>query len=221
MAAKATSKSVWENLSKIDVSEHTEEKGGLTYLSWAWAWGILKEQYPEASYVFREFECDGRVIDYMPYPDGTGSVHCTVAIGDDIHSSMWLPVMDYRNKAISNPDARAVSDAKMRCLVKNLAMLGLGHYIYAGEDIPSQESSTASNSKPVAKKKKPEPKDDQEEESGIQVGYEVFVETIESLDDLTKFWKANQKELQKLKHEHPKKYDAIIEVFAKRKGELS
>ena len=221
MAAKATSKSVWENLSKIDVSEHTEEKGGLTYLSWAWAWGCLKENYPEATFDFREFEADGKVIDYMPYPDGTGSVHCTVHIGDDIESSMWLPVMDYRNKAISNPDARAVSDAKMRCLVKNLAMLGLGHYIYAGEDIPQQSNDSSGGSgesekKPVAKKKKPEA-----EESGAEIGYEVFVETISTIEELEGFWRSNMQELKKLKHSNPEKYDKILEVFSKRKGELS
>ena len=221
MAAKATSKSVWENLSKIDVSEHTEEKGGLTYLSWAWAWGVLKENYPEATFDFREFEADGKVIDYMSYPDGTGSVHCTVHIGDDIESSMWLPVMDYRNKAISNPDARAVSDAKMRCLVKNLAMLGLGHYIYAGEDIPQQSNDSSGGSgesekKPVAKKKKPEA-----EESGAEIGYEGFVETISTIEELEGFWRSNMQELKKLKHSNPEKYDKILEVFSKRKGELS
>ena len=49
---------------------------------------------------------------------------------------MWLPVMDYKNKAIVTPDTRAVSDTRMRCLTKCLAMYGLGHYIYAGEDLP-------------------------------------------------------------------------------------
>ena len=45
--------SIWETLSKIDVSEHTEEKNGLTYLSWAWAWGKVKDSYPQARYVKR------------------------------------------------------------------------------------------------------------------------------------------------------------------------
>jgi hypothetical protein len=52
---------------------------------------------------------------------------------------MWLPVMNYKNEAIANPDARAISDTKMRCLVKAFAVLGLGHYIYAGEDLPSND----------------------------------------------------------------------------------
>jgi len=40
--------SIWETLSKVDVSEHTEQKNGLTYLSWAWAWGKVKDHYPQA-----------------------------------------------------------------------------------------------------------------------------------------------------------------------------
>ena len=60
---------------------------------------------------------------------------------------MWLPVMDYKNKAVVNPDARQLNDSMMRCLVKCLAMYGLGHYIYAGEDLPSQEKDVASSKK--------------------------------------------------------------------------
>lgn len=144
MAAKATenptAKDVWETLSKIDVSDRVEQKNGLSYLSWAWAWGVLKENYPQAEYEFREWTVNsepvdhvGPTIDCMVYADGTASVHCTVRVGS-VDATMWLPVMDYRNKAIPNPDARSVSDSKMRCLVKCIAMLGLGHYIYANED---------------------------------------------------------------------------------------
>ena len=64
---------------------------------------------------------------------------CKVKIGE-LERLMWLPVMDYKNKAIVNPDTRAVSDTRMRCLTKCLAMYGLGHYIYAGEDLPTQQS---------------------------------------------------------------------------------
>ena len=101
---------VWKTLSAIDVSEHTEKKNGLTYLSWAWAWGVLMKHYPEAIYEFPAQEV---------HLDGTVTVHCNVHIGNCVRS-MWLPVMDYKNIAIKNPDARKISDTKMRCLVKNL-----------------------------------------------------------------------------------------------------
>lgn len=121
--------SVWETLSKIDVSEHIEKKGNLSYLSWAWAWGTLMEHYPDA---------DWTVIPDVKHEDGTVMVNSLVRI-ECTARTMFLPVMDNRNNAIQNPDTRQISDARMRCLVKNLAIFGLGHYIYAGEDLPPSE----------------------------------------------------------------------------------
>jgi len=149
---------VWKTLSSIDVNNKTEKKGNLTYLSWAWAWGELMDHYPQATYTFTEWEYpDGThyvTKDVLIYGDGTCSVECELKI-DDLVRKMWLPVMDYRNNAIENPTARQISDTKMRCLVKCMAMLGLGHYIYAGEDIPqeSNDSPPASNEKAPVKKK--------------------------------------------------------------------
>ncbi len=119
-------KEIWQTLSKIDCSEHIEKKNGLSYLSWAWAWGVLMEHYPEATFDFDQPQSQ---------PDGTMMVFCAVRIGENSRR-MWLPVMDYKNKAISNPDSFAINTAMMRCLVKCLALYGLGHYIYAGEDLP-------------------------------------------------------------------------------------
>ena len=131
-----TNEAVWKTLSSIDVSDKTEKKGNLTYLSWAWAWGKLMENFPQATYTFTEWEYpDGTYKDVLVYDDGTCSVECEVKI-EELSRKMWLPVMDYRNNAIPNPSARQISDTKMRCLVKCLAMFGLGHYIYAGEDLP-------------------------------------------------------------------------------------
>lgn len=120
---------IWKTLSAIDVSGHIEKKNGLSYLSWAWAWGVLMEHYPQATYDFGKEDT---------MPDGTVMVYCKVTIGE-CQRMMWLPVMDHRNKAIVNPDAFARNTALMRCLVKCLAMYGLGHYIYAGEDLPPAE----------------------------------------------------------------------------------
>ncbi len=125
--------STWEKLSKIDCSKHTEKKGSLTYLSWAWAWSMVKDNYPDANYMIGDNEI---------YPDGTVMVTSAVTI-DGLTHGMWLPVMDNRNNAVANPTSRAVSDARMRCLVKCIAMHGLGAYIYAGEDLPESEPYTA------------------------------------------------------------------------------
>lgn len=125
---------VWETLSKIDVSHKVEKKGNLSYLSWAWAWGVLMEHYPASRYSFKE---------PVFFEDGSCEVWVSVQVGSTdsfLAHDMWLPVMDHRNKAIQNPDSRAISDTRMRCLTKCLAMFGLGHYIYAGEDLPEAGS---------------------------------------------------------------------------------
>ena len=124
---------VWADLSAINVNEHVQKKVNLSYLSWTWAWSTLMSKYPESYYVFEDHaESDGSVM-----------VECVLTIheGEEVATrTMWLPVMDHRNKAIINPNAREISDTRMRCLVKCLAMFGLGFYIYAGEDIPQAEA---------------------------------------------------------------------------------
>ena len=98
-------KKVWQTLSAINVNNNTQKKGNLTYLSWAWAWSTLMEYFPESVYGFND----------RTLPDGTMEVTCTLIISEGEESvvrEMWLPVMDYRNKAIANPDAFQVNTAK-------------------------------------------------------------------------------------------------------------
>ena len=118
-----TYKSVWDNLNKIDLSSQTDKKMNLTYLSWAWAWGVLMENYPEATYDFYQAD-DG--TPFCKYPNGTAEVRCRVQIGE-LQREMSLAVMDNRNNSIAEPSSTDVNNAKMRCLVKCLAMFGLGH----------------------------------------------------------------------------------------------
>lgn len=118
--------SVWNTLSAIDCSEHIEQKGQFSYLSWTWAWAMVCDKYPLSTYA---------LLDDTVYPDGTMEVRVSVTI-EGITHTMWLPVLDFKNKAITNPNAFDVNSARMRCLVKCLAMFGLGHYIYAGESVP-------------------------------------------------------------------------------------
>ena len=122
----------FKELSKINVNQHTEKKNGLTYLSWAWAVSQLLEQDPTATWSYGE-----------PVKFGdTLMVFCTVtAFGKSMTSQ--LPVIDFRNKAISNPDAMAVNTAMQRCLAKAIALHGIGIYIYAGEDIPQEDKVQA------------------------------------------------------------------------------
>lgn len=138
---------VWDRLSKVDVSNHIEKKMNISYLSWAWAWGVLMDNYPESQYDLSE-----PVI----MPDNSVEVRVCLTIKDgeqSLQRVMWLPVMDHKNKAIINPSSRDVSDARMRCLVKAIAMFGLGHYIYAGEDLPCESKAVSAADKAKAEKK--------------------------------------------------------------------
>lgn len=133
MAEKKETKSVFETLNSIDVSEYTEKKGNLTYLSWAWAWAKVKENYPDATYKIYE-NAQGLIY----HTDGkTCWVKTSVTI-DGIENTEYLPVMDNRNNSIplANITSRNVNDSIQRSLTKACARHGLGLYIYAGEDLP-------------------------------------------------------------------------------------
>ena len=121
-----------EMLLKKNVNEHVEKKNGLSYLSWAWAWAEALKADAKASYKIEMFG-DKCFMDI----NGTAMVFVTATMfGKPM--TCQLPVMDYRNKAIPNPDAFAVNTAIMRCMTKALALHGLGLYLYSGEDVPEE-----------------------------------------------------------------------------------
>jgi hypothetical protein len=150
------SDSVFNTLNGINVNEHKEEKNGLSYLSWVWAWAEVKKNYPDAVYSIEKFNG----LPYV-YDENTGYMVYTTVTIEGITHEMWLPVMDGANKAMKakpytytvkrygKEEAKTVAAATMfdvnkaimRCLVKNLAMFGLGLYIYAGEDLPEVEQN--------------------------------------------------------------------------------
>lgn len=145
-------KSVWQILSAINVNEKTEKKNGLTYLSWAWAWGIVKQNFPDANYKVISYENKPYLFD-----ENLGYIVTTEVTINGETIPMHLPIMDGANKAQKHIsysyktkygekscEAATMFDintAIMRCLTKNLAMFGLGHYIYAGEDLPESENT--------------------------------------------------------------------------------
>ena len=111
-------------LRNVDVSDKVEKKNGLSYLSWAWAVDTLLQRDPQATWSYGQPVMFGETV----------MVFCTVnAFGKSMTAQ--LPVMDYRNKAIPNPDAFAVNTAMQRCLAKAIALHGLGLSLYVGEDL--------------------------------------------------------------------------------------
>jgi hypothetical protein len=136
----------FQKLRDINVNSKIEKKNNLSYLSWAWAVDQLLMQDPAATWEYMLFNVkDANGNDNtVPYSsiNGTAMIFCTVtAFGKKMTAQ--LPVMDFRNKAIVNPDAYAVNTAMQRCLAKGIALHGLGLYIYAGEDMPEEDKVQA------------------------------------------------------------------------------
>ena len=138
----------FDDMLKVNVNQFTEKKNGLTYLTWSHAWTEFKKRYPNAEYEVQKFE-GGK-----PYfeDENLGIMVFTKVSIELLEYEMWLPVMDGANKSMKREGysyttrfgEKQVAPASMfdvnktimRCLVKNLAMFGLGLYIYAGEDLP-------------------------------------------------------------------------------------
>lgn len=153
-------------LSNLDLSDKCEKRESLTYLSWANAWSEFKSAYPSATYEILKNE---NGLPYFSDPN-LGIMVFTEVTVDDVTHQMWLPVMDSKNKAMKltpytyqawdnykkayvekTVQAASMFDINktlMRCLVKNLAMFGLGLYIFQGDDLPEKSADDTTSSAP-------------------------------------------------------------------------
>ena len=120
----------YKDLRQINVSQHIEKKNGLSYLSWSWALDQLLQLDDSATWEYLEPKRFGESM----------MVFCKVTAFGKSRTAQ-LPVMDFRNQAIPNPNAYQVNTAMQRCLAKAISLHGIGLYIYAGEDLPITESS--------------------------------------------------------------------------------
>jgi len=143
----------FEKLNNVNVNDKTEERSGLTYLAWAYAWGELKKLYPMSFYTIYE-NAEGRFYHH----DGKTAwvkTGVTVVDGDmSLEHIEYLPVMDFRNKSISIDSITSfdVNKAIQRSLTKAIARHGLGLYIYAGEDLPDGEEPIKESVVPMSKR---------------------------------------------------------------------
>jgi hypothetical protein len=217
------------DLLKINVNEHTEKKNGLTYLSWAWAWQEALKADPTATF-------DVQLFDGKPYMEvnGTAMVWVTVTMFNNPRTCM-LPVMDSYNKPITiegvttvnkygkevttKIDSFNVNTSIMRCMTKALALHGLGAYIYAGEDTPSD---TEPEPKKVIEVATPTATAQVEvnpanmklfADSMIQ-----FVDICENEDALKSYWKANHPQLETLKAFDKTLYTNVLARFTEAKA---
>lgn len=238
MAKKEETKeqSIFCELNSIDVNGHVEAKNNLKYLSWAWAWTEVKKRYPDATYKVYKSE-DGK-----PYMEDDMGIMCYTEVkinGETLE--MWLPVMDGANKAMKRTaytykvwnkyknswEDKTVAAATMfdinktimRCLTKNLAMFGLGLYIYAGEDLPdTTDEAPIPPVSTTAPKEKPTVKQKLEKQSDIMID-ETFrayaspaIEQAKSVDELKRIYN-DYKELLG-------SYTPFLEAMTKRKKEV-
>lgn len=133
---------IFSALNNVNVEEHIENKNGLRYLSWAWAWSEVKKVCPTAKYTIYE-NLDG----WNYFTDGKT---CWVKTGVDIEGLEYieyLPIMDYKNRSIPLEQVTSMDVNKtiQRSLTKACARHGLGLYVYAGEDLPEEETNAIQN----------------------------------------------------------------------------
>lgn len=161
---------IFKDLYAVNVNEYTETKDGMTYLTWSSAWAEVMKRY-HCDYEIEKFNG----LPYV-YDENTGYMVYTKVTIEGVTREMWLPVMDSKNKAmlahsyeyqtkygVKTVEPATMTDINktiMRCLVKNLAMFGLGLYIYAGEDLPEGEQTEAPAKEPEKKPKKAPAKKD-------------------------------------------------------------
>ena len=219
------------DLLKINVNDHTEKKNGLTYLSWAWAWAEALKADPRANFKVEMFEG----VPLMPV-GGSYMVWVTVTMFDKPMTCM-LPVLDFRNKPIPTPNSFDLNTSIMRCLVKAIAMHGLGLYIYAGEDLPMEDDAPveikAATAAPAASIKPVTQQGEVKVEVKIDAGSldannRLFAESmmhyttlVKDSKGLTSYWKSNQTQLDSLKVSHPDLYDQILKRFTELKKQLA
>ena len=193
--AEMKKENVFDILNGVNVQDKVEKKKGsegkeLSYLSWCWAWAEIKKRYPDANYQVIKFNGLPYVFD-----EKTGYMVYTTMTIEGVTHEMWLPVMDSNNRAMKGEPYQVqtakrtftvnaatmfdINKAIMRCLTKNMAMFGLGLYVYSGEDYPEAEAEAIKNEQKA-----------KEEEEKLQLV--ALIDTIKgasTVEELQGMWK--------------------------------
>lgn len=213
----------YSEIAAINVNEHIEKKNNLSYLSWAWAVDTLMRHDEDASWEYGE-------LHYLQ--DHTVMVYCTVKAFGHTRTAQ-LPVMDYKNKSIPNPDAVQVNVTMQRALVKAIALHGLGLYIYAGEDLPMEVKQDAEepvdavtvNTVATGQSVQKEIIVPSSANEAIAVDWicsfvDEFIPSISSVEVLRDFWKINKSVLTRVERFSSPMYVSLETNFKKRAVEL-
>ena len=149
----SNTKSTFKTLAALNVKDRVEKKGRFDYLSWAYAWAMIKDKYPDVNRKVYESEHTG--LNY--FTDGsTGYVKVGVTINNVEHVD-YLPIMNHSNQSLSidKITSFAVNKTIQRSTVKAIAMHGLGLSLWAGEDlvgISEEAPAVKATKKPILKK---------------------------------------------------------------------
>ena len=239
----------WGQLKKIDVEKEkmVKKKGKYSYISWAMAWSALCDIYPDAEF---EKHCNEQGFPYFKDEQGWCFTKVTVTVNGKSITEM-LPVLNYANKAIQNPNSFEVNTSLQRCLAKAISLHGLGVHIYSGEDIADipTEVEKLEVKKVEEKVKKLEeknikpatliidiPKNDNFTkvdtkvdirkvgdygEKIIEVYRDMALPEIKTVDHLNSYYKREEATLENLKQNAVDVYDKIIDLFKQRKEKIN
>jgi len=144
--------SIFKKLYSQNVNEHVEKKGNFNFLSWPYAVAQLRLADPLATWEVKRFADD------LPFQKTDMGVFVEVAVTcQGITLSQIHPVLDSKNRPLVEPSSFDINTSIQRCLVKAIALHGLGLYVYAGEDLPQRQGETSGDisSPATAKSDKP------------------------------------------------------------------
>lgn len=227
---------IWQTLSCIDVNKHTEKKQGMTYLSWAWAWGIVKDSYPNASFEKHQFDGPNGKRPYMIDEHGFAFVMVTVRIQDEEQTEI-LPVLK-GNKPVQNPNSFDINTALQRCMVKCLAYFGLGHYIYAGEDLPPEDDNDTTQVQTAAVEKKDPPSQqspapsepatemtreelDEKHDKGVWQDMKSRLRQMKHVNNVHTLFETMKPKIQEIKQRNPEAAQHIVKLFLDAEDKLT
>ena len=230
-----TDNSSWDQLKAVNVEEKNmvEKKNDLAYISWAMAWSALCDIYPDATF---EKHCNEQGLPYFKDEQGYCFTKVTVTVNGKSITEI-LPVLNYANKAVKNPDSFQVNTSLQRCLAKAISLHGLGVHIYSGEDIKDipngdedkgdgkEKGTEAKTIKPIEIKEK-EPKKDEQVEKEEKKGNATLDLFLKIIDDAKKFkhidasFQTNKATLENLKINDNETWKKIMQATLEKKSNI-
>ena len=230
-----TDNSSWDQLKAVNVEEKNmvEKKNDLAYISWAMAWSALCDIYPDATF---EKHCNEQGLPYFKDEQGYCFTKVTVTVNGKSITEI-LPVLNYANKAVKNPDSFQVNTSLQRCLAKAISLHGLGVHIYSGEDIKDipngdedkgdgkEKGTEAKTIKPTEIKDK-EPKKDEQVEKEEKKGTATLDLFLKIINDSKKFkdidasFQTNKATLENLKLNDNETWKKIMQATLEKKSNI-